>query len=380
MHIAFLTTEYPHPQTGGSGGIGTSIKNLANSFVKNGHEVTVFACFMNEDMKFSDNGIRVVAIKKKAYPILSYLFYQRYVSKIISKYDFDIIEVPDFGGLTAFMSFKAPCLMKFHGSDTYFCRLEHRKQNQTIRLLEKIAARKANAYIGVSKFALAFSFQILPIRKSAPHCHIYNGIDTGVFNKVEDSATSEHYQTILYYGTLIRKKGVLELPHIFNIVHQKMPNVRLILAGNDAHDYKENCSTWELMKERFNRDSLSHVYYLGKLPYEDMTNLIREANVCVFPSYAEAFPVSWLEAMSMGKAIVGSNKEWAHEAIEDSVCGFLAAPSDHASYAKRIIELLQNNNENKEFGINARKRVLNLFSNEVIARNHIEFYKRVIDA
>ena len=29
MKIAFLTPEYPHPKTGNSGGIGTSIKNLA---------------------------------------------------------------------------------------------------------------------------------------------------------------------------------------------------------------------------------------------------------------------------------------------------------------------------------------------------------------
>ena len=28
IKIAFLTPEYPHPKTGNSGGIGTSIKNL----------------------------------------------------------------------------------------------------------------------------------------------------------------------------------------------------------------------------------------------------------------------------------------------------------------------------------------------------------------
>ena len=31
MKIAFLTPEYPHVKTGNSGGIGTSIKNLAES-------------------------------------------------------------------------------------------------------------------------------------------------------------------------------------------------------------------------------------------------------------------------------------------------------------------------------------------------------------
>jgi hypothetical protein len=42
MKIAFLTPEYPHPLTGNSGGIGTSIKNLAVGLVAAGCEVRIF--------------------------------------------------------------------------------------------------------------------------------------------------------------------------------------------------------------------------------------------------------------------------------------------------------------------------------------------------
>ena len=41
MKIAFLTPEYPHSRTGNSGGIGTSIKNLAESLVGLGHSVRI---------------------------------------------------------------------------------------------------------------------------------------------------------------------------------------------------------------------------------------------------------------------------------------------------------------------------------------------------
>ena len=41
MHIAFLTPEYPHVKTGTAGGIGTSIKNLAESLVALGHTVRI---------------------------------------------------------------------------------------------------------------------------------------------------------------------------------------------------------------------------------------------------------------------------------------------------------------------------------------------------
>ena len=42
MNIGFLTSEYPHNITGSSGGIGTSIKNLANAFTELNHQVTVY--------------------------------------------------------------------------------------------------------------------------------------------------------------------------------------------------------------------------------------------------------------------------------------------------------------------------------------------------
>jgi hypothetical protein len=39
MKIAFLTPEYPHLKTGNSGGIGTSIKNLAKALLNEGCHV-----------------------------------------------------------------------------------------------------------------------------------------------------------------------------------------------------------------------------------------------------------------------------------------------------------------------------------------------------
>ena len=36
MHIAYITSEYPHPQVSHAAGIATSIKNLAVTLVKKG--------------------------------------------------------------------------------------------------------------------------------------------------------------------------------------------------------------------------------------------------------------------------------------------------------------------------------------------------------
>jgi len=57
MKIAFLTPEYPHPKTGSSGGIGTSIKNLSVGLLLKGVSVRVLVYGQKEDNTFDDDGI-----------------------------------------------------------------------------------------------------------------------------------------------------------------------------------------------------------------------------------------------------------------------------------------------------------------------------------
>ena len=43
------------------------------------------------------------------------------------KENIDIVEAADWTGITAFMKFNCPLILRLHGSDTYFCHLEKRK-------------------------------------------------------------------------------------------------------------------------------------------------------------------------------------------------------------------------------------------------------------
>jgi len=81
-------------------------------------------------------------------------------------------------------------------------------------------------------------------------------------------------------GTLIRKKGVLELPAIFSKVRKDFPDAKLVLIGGDSRDIKTNSdSTWQLVQNQFTKDELDKVEYLGKIPYNEVENYIKKANV-----------------------------------------------------------------------------------------------------
>ena len=79
----------------------------------------------------------------------------------------------------------------------------------------------------------------------------------------------------------------------------------------------------------------------------------------------------------MEKAIVASNIGWANEVIDNQENGFLVSPTNHLEYANRITDLLENSKLQTQFGYAARKKVLERFSIEIVAKQSISFYKTV---
>ena len=67
MHIGFLTPEYPHPKSTPSGGLGTSIKNLASSLVAENIKVSVFVYGQKTSLKFRENDIEFHFIEQQKY-------------------------------------------------------------------------------------------------------------------------------------------------------------------------------------------------------------------------------------------------------------------------------------------------------------------------
>ena len=65
MKIAFLTPEFPHPKTGSSGGIGTSIFNLSKALTGFGHEISILVYGQDKDDYFLEDNIHFYKIKNK---------------------------------------------------------------------------------------------------------------------------------------------------------------------------------------------------------------------------------------------------------------------------------------------------------------------------
>jgi glycosyltransferase involved in cell wall biosynthesis len=377
MKIAFLTPEFPHPKMVSAGGIGTSILNLSKGLIGLGHEVSILVYGQKDDAFFVENDISFYIIKNIKLSGFSRVLTQRKIEKLINSLvkqsKIDIVEAPDWTGITSNIKPTCPMIVKLHGSDTYFCHLDSRPVKFWNKFREKRALQNATALLSVSQYTADLTKELFSLERDftiIPNC-----IDINKFSS--ESATKVEENIILYFGTLIRKKGLLELPLIFNEVYKKNNKAKLIVIGRDASDIiSGNHSTWSMMQSLFDATALKNVNYIGSVAYDQIKAHVSSASVCVFPTFAEALPISWIEAMALEKAIVASDIGWAAEIIEDSVEGFLVHPKNHSLFADRILELLANKKLRNQFGIEARKKVEQKFSIDVVAKQSADFYKK----
>ena len=381
MHVAYIVSHYPHKAFGHDGGLGTSVYNLVEKLNVLGIKVSVFIYGQKKEFTLEEENVTIYSLTDSKVKFFRFYFnrkkIERFINETIVEKSIDIIEAPDWTGITAFMKFKIPLIIRFHGSDAYFCHLEERKQKLKNYWSEKRALIRAKGFISPTTFAGELSRKIFKLKNKEIKT-IHYGLELPKFTN--NSPTIYEKGLILYVGTLIRKKGVLELPAIFSKVRKDFPDAKLVLIGGDSRDIKTNSdSTWQLVQNQFTKDELDKVEYLGKIPYNEVENYIKKANVCVYPTFAETLGMVTIESMAMKKAVVNSNIGWAQELIVNEESGYLVHPSDHELFANRIITLLKDESLCLKIGEQARERVEVKFDIDKIVLENIEFYKRIIN-
>ncbi|MGB2601735.1 MAG: glycosyltransferase, partial [Candidatus Omnitrophota bacterium] len=104
----------------------------------------------------------------------------------------------------------------------------------------------------------------------------------------------------------------------------------------------------------------AHVFLSG--PREDMVSVLSALDIFVLPSQGEGFSRALIEAMSLSLPIIASDISGNNEAIIQDKTGFLVPYGDVYLLAEDIQKLLKNRQKSINMGVNARKRVEDVFS------------------
>jgi glycosyltransferase involved in cell wall biosynthesis len=375
VHLCYLTPEFPHPDLRASGGIGASIQHLSSSMAARGHRVTVL-CLADQSFETTVDGVCLKVVKSTRLPKVGWLLnrwrLQKILRKMVQHEWLDLVEAPDWCGLSAGITPGCPVVVRCNGTDAFFGQLLGYKPRWKVFLAEKKAILQADAVAAVSDFTARITGQLFNRQITTI---IPNGVDATRF---QPCSTAISPPVLLYFGTLTRKKGVLELPGIFRLVRQVLPDTRLVMVGKSTLDKQTGQDTVDVLESLICAADKPIIHISSGLPYDQIPAIIAQATVCVFPSFAECLPVSWIEAMLMQKPVVASNIGWAHDMIQDGVTGFLASPTDHVLFAEKIVTLLQHPDLAKKMGQAARTFALTHFSSEVVALQTEAWYQQIL--
>lgn len=381
-HIAYITSEYPHTNTPPAGGIGTFIKNMALRLTDLGINVTIFLCLAKEDLVWHENKIKIVQIKEvksKIVPsfILSRIKINRVIQSHIKKYQIDLVEAPDWEGLHAFCNFKVPLITRTHGSMTYFSFITKNRLSKIVNFLEKKGVKNSDYVIGVSKYSAKKTAELFNL--SSDIKTIYYGTDLSKFKPLSHESIKEP-PILLHFGSLVRKKGVLDIPYMFNKINEVYPKCKLLILGKDTIDSVEKKSTWNLMKQSFTKTALQKTSYLGPVRLEEVQKHLADATACVFTSYAETFGLVTTESMAMKKPVIIYDFPWVREIIENGKDGILIKPGKHEKNAQIISKILDQKNNITSIGKQARKKIENKFDLTKKVKENLDYYNKIINA
>jgi len=181
--------------------------------------------------------------------------------------------------------------------------------------------------------------------------------------------------TVLFAGRLESRKGIEALTAAIEILLEREPNARYLLAGDDALGLGR---TW-LEKLRWKKGvQAERVEVLGRVSGEQLDNLYQQCSVFVAPSLWESFGLVFLEAMSHGKPVVGTTAGGIGEVVEDGVTGILVRPGEVEELAAAILSLLEDPVKRSAMGQAGLRRWRRLFSREAMAAATLDAYREAM--
>lgn len=196
---------------------------------------------------------------------------------------------------------------------------------------------------------------------------VYNGIKTQNNDNSEVKKMDSELIYIVSCGRLTEQKGYTYLLKALKIVVGYKKEFKMLILGEGELKNSLEKEVDELGLQEF-------VEFLGFK--ENSEEYIQAADIFVLPSLWEQFPISILEAMSYGKAIIASNVNGVEEQLGDT--GILVSPKDINELAKALDSLIMNYEKRQYLGKEAKKRYNDKFTLNKMGDMTFEVYQELI--
>ncbi|WCG90523.1 glycosyltransferase family 4 protein [Proteus terrae] len=376
MNILFICNEYP-PFI--SGGIGIFTKDLSIKLSEKGNNIIIIGTYPIEEdqieIKIAEK-IKLIKIKKHngiVGEILNRINIYKKIKYIINNSHIDILEVQDFNGPLAFYP-KLPVttISRLHGTVSYFNKLSdslsitNSLKNIIWKFIEKSSLKKSDKIISVSHFTAIETKKIFNIKNNIDVIH--NGIP--LVQDYKEKSSFNNPINFVFAGSIIRKKGILELINAWIKLNKTNHNINLNIYGKDTEGLVS------MLKNILICNECKSVYFHSPVQKSKLLEIYNDADFCIFPSKAEAFSLAPMEAMSMSKVTLYTNQTSASELINEHNGIIIEECTSDYIYQSLMHCLSLSTSDYNRISLNAYKTINNKFNINKIIEKNIQFYEK----
>jgi len=161
---------------------------------------------------------------------------------------------------------------------------------------------------------------------------------------------------VTFLSNLLIAKGILDFLEAIPLVKAQNPDVCFKIAGEIWPPKKQGNQKVSIEKKLASITALPGVEYLGPVRGEEKIKLLEATDIFVLPSYDEGQPLSLIEAMAAGCAIIATSVGAIPETISDGNEGLLIPPGNPQLLAAKINLLLSDAVLRKRLALRARLR------------------------
>jgi glycogen(starch) synthase len=208
---------------------------------------------------------------------------------------------------------------------------------------------------------------------------IPNGVDTDHFQPREaDAEVINRYdlsgKTVIgFIGSFYFYEGLEFLVDATIELLSTRNDLALLLAGDGE--------ALEMLQNRIPDGLRGHFILTGNVPHDKVRNYYSVMDILVYPRKRsrlteQTTPLKPLEAMAMGKAVIGSDVGGLRELLGET--GFLIAPEDAKALANLLLRLVENETERRAIAGKAREFVLQNRDWETIVRRYGGIYEKLL--
>jgi len=177
-----------------------------------------------------------------------------------------------------------------------------------------------------------------------------------------------------FVGRLLEDKGIRTLVAAHRLLRARGLQIRLLIAGTP--DPANPASVTETEAKSWNNDpGISWLGHVG-----DIAGFWARAHIAVLPSRREGLPLSLLEAAACQRAMIASDVPGCRDVVIHEQTGLLCPVDDASALADAMARLAAAPDLRARYATAARTLVVAQFAADIIGRQTVELYRRLLTA